>query len=63
MREVRAAPKWKMAADWEGLTIEGGGGRKRRRRKIREGSGDFGIRGGWTESEEDGGGGGVLELG
>jgi hypothetical protein len=33
MREVRAAPKWKMAADWEGLTVGGGdsdgGGRKR----------------------------------
>jgi hypothetical protein len=26
---VRAAPKWKMAADWEGLTM--GEGRKRRR--------------------------------
>jgi hypothetical protein len=37
-----------MAADWEGLTVGG--------------SGDFGIRGGWTESREDGGDGGVLEL-
>jgi hypothetical protein len=32
------------------------------RRKIREGSGNFGIRGWWTESREDRGGGGVLEL-
>jgi hypothetical protein len=31
--------------------------------KIGEGSGDFGVRGRWTESKEDGGGGGVLELG
>jgi hypothetical protein len=31
--------------------------------KIREGSGDFGVRGRWTESREDGRGGGVLELG
>jgi hypothetical protein len=37
-----------MATDWEGLTVGG--------------SGDFGIRGGWTESREDGGDGGVLEL-
>jgi hypothetical protein len=32
-------------------------------RKIREGSGDFGVQGRWTESREYGGGGGVLELG
>jgi hypothetical protein len=31
--------------------------------KIREGSSDFGVRGRWTESREDRGGGGMLELG
>jgi hypothetical protein len=30
--------------------------------KIREGSSDFGVRGRWTESREDRGGGGMLEL-
>jgi hypothetical protein len=30
--------------------------------KIGEGSGDFGVRGRWTESREDGGGGDMLEL-
>jgi hypothetical protein len=30
--------------------------------KIGEGSGNFGVRGQWIESREDGGGGGVLEL-
>jgi hypothetical protein len=56
MREVRAAQKWKMVADWEGLIVGGGGGNNEdgvRRWKILEGSGDFGIRGGWTESRED----------
>jgi hypothetical protein len=32
-------------------------------RKIGEGSGNFGVRGWWNESWEDGGGGSVLELG
>jgi hypothetical protein len=31
--------------------------------KIEEGSGDFDVQGGWTESQEEGGGSGVLELG
>jgi hypothetical protein len=62
---VRAAPKWKMVPDWEGLTVRGGGGTATAAfdgGKIGEGSGNFGVRGQWIESREDGGGGGVLEL-
>jgi hypothetical protein len=43
-----------------GSKIENGGGLGG---SHRGGSGDFGIRCGWTESREDGGDGGVLELG
>jgi hypothetical protein len=44
-REVRVAPKQKMAADWEGLTLGGGGNGDNGvlRQKIGEGTGDFGV--------------------
>jgi hypothetical protein len=50
-----------MVVDWEGLAV-GGGGDGDDGGKNGEGSDDFGVRGRWTESQEDRGGGGMLEL-
>jgi hypothetical protein len=54
-----------VAVDWEGPT-EGGGGTTTMTfdgRKIGEGIGDFGVRGRWTESREDGEAATCLSLG
>jgi hypothetical protein len=55
---VRAAPKWKMATDWEGLTGGDGDGQK-----CVVGRGDPGVRGRRTEPRVDKGGGDVLRRG
>jgi hypothetical protein len=60
MREVRVAPKWKMATDWEGLTGGDGDGDGQ---KCVVGRDDTGVRGRRTESRVDEGGGDVLRRG
>jgi hypothetical protein len=62
MREVRAAPKWKLAMDREGLTVGGGNGDGGGRKCV-GGRYDPGVRGQRTESRVDGGGGDVLGRG